>query len=64
MINSRFISIFSLFLAFLSVSAPVFALEEGLRPAPEIATGVSAVDSVRGTSMMAVTAHPEATKAA
>lgn len=64
MINMRFISILALSFVFLGVFKPTFALEETLRPAPEIATGVNTLQTARGSQMMAVTAHPEATKAA
>lgn len=64
MIFQRFFLIFVLSALFLLPFSSVKALEEGLRPTPEIATGIGAVQVAKGTQMMAVTAHPEATKAA
>lgn len=44
--------------------AGVQALEENKPLAPEISTGISAKKAVAGAKIMAVTAHPDATKAA
>lgn len=64
MIFMRFLSILYLFALFFGAVTPSFALDEDLRPAPEIATGTSSVSTARGGKIMAVTAHPEATKVA
>ena len=59
-----------IFRCFLLISALILPVSlalaaEGNRPsAPEIATGVKANKAVAGTKIMAVTAHPDATKAA
>jgi len=57
----RFLLILAFLCAFMSDAQ---ALDEGLRPAPEAATGLNTVQSAVGTKMMAVTAHPLATQAA
>lgn len=64
MIFQRFLLIFVLSALFLLPFSSVKALEDELRPAPEIATGVQATQVAIGRQMMVVTAHPEATKAA
>lgn len=64
MIFSRFFQSLTVFSLFLSVLA-FPALSADVRPsAPEIATGESQSHAVVGNKIMAVTAHPEATKAA
>jgi gamma-glutamyltranspeptidase/glutathione hydrolase len=60
MIFLRFCLIFAFFLTI----SPVWALEEDRPLAPEIATGVAQKKAVLATNIMAVTAHPEATKVA
>lgn len=64
MIFLRFSQILGLSALFLLSFSPVMALEEKLRPAPEIATGTSSVKVAQGSQIMAVTAHPEATRVA
>lgn len=64
MIFRRFYLISVLFTLFFIELTPVFA-QEGNRPAaPEIATGIKKQAAVSGSKIMAVTAHPDATKVA
>ncbi|MEM9469407.1 MAG: gamma-glutamyltransferase [Pseudomonadota bacterium] len=60
----HFFIVLGLTALFLLEFSSVQALEETLRPAPEIATGLNTVKAARGSKMMAVTAHPEATRVA
>lgn len=64
MIFRRFYLILALFLLFFIGLSPVKAQEENRPAAPEISTGITTNKAVSGADIMAVTAHPDATKAA
>lgn len=64
MIFSRFCQILPLFAACFLVIGPLEARETKRPLAPEIATGIQAKKATPGAKVMAVTAHPDATKAA
>lgn len=55
---------FFLIVAFFVLVSPAFALEKTRPYAPEIGTGINSKKAVAGAEIMAVTAHPDATKAA
>ncbi len=64
LICPRICALVILLVALLLPFSSAFALEEDRPSNPEIETGIHAKKAVSGTKIMAVTAHPDATKAA